>query len=136
MARQISNSDEIIDSRDVTERIGELESLISDCEAAATESGDDATAENAEYDEWRAELKALKDFAEEFENYAPDFRYGEAAIRDSYFEEYAEQLADDIGAIDKRANWPLNCIDWEKAARELQQDYTSIDFDGVTYWVR
>ena len=34
------------------------------------------------------------------------------------------------------SNWPFNCIDWEKAAEELQQDYMSIDFDGVTYWMR
>lgn len=24
----------------------------------------------------------------------------------------------------------------ERAARELQMDYTSVEFDGITYWVR
>lgn len=62
--------------------------------------------------------------------------HGESLIRDSYFEEYAEQLADDIGAIDRNAKWPVNCIDWEKAARELQYDYTEVDFDGEAYWIR
>ena len=27
-------------------------------------------------------------------------------------------------------------IDWAQAAHELQMDYTSVDFDGVTYWIR
>ena len=26
--------------------------------------------------------------------------------------------------------------DWERATRELQMDYTEVDFDGVTYWIR
>lgn len=62
--------------------------------------------------------------------------YPVTLIRDSYFEVYAEQLADDIGAIDSDAGWPLNYIDWEQAASELQIDYTTVDYDGVTYWYR
>lgn len=34
-------------------------------------------------------------------------------------EEYAENLADDIGAIDGDAKWPMMYIDWERAARDL-----------------
>jgi hypothetical protein len=57
-------------------------------------------------------------------------------IRDSYFKEYAQEFAEDIGAINKNASWPNTCIDWDQAARELQMDYTSVNFDGVTYWIR
>jgi hypothetical protein len=57
-------------------------------------------------------------------------------IRDSYFQTHAEELAEDIGAVDKAAAWPANCIDWEEATSQLQQDYTSVEFDGVTYWYR
>lgn len=81
------------------------------------------------------ELAKLKALAEEGEDYG-DWAHGEALIRDSYFQEYAEQLADDIGAINPKATWPLNCIDWEKAADELKMDYTSVEFGGVTYWMR
>jgi antirestriction protein len=49
---------------------------------------------------------------------------------------YAQDFAEDIGAIDRNAGWPLGCIDWEAAADELKSDYSSIEFDGVTYWVR
>lgn len=52
------------------------------------------------------------------------------------FEEYAQELAEDIGAIDRNSVWPNNCIDWEKAADELQYDYSSVDIDGKTYYFR
>ena len=60
------------------------------------------------------------------------------AIPDHEFEAYAEELADDLGATDSRKTlgWPLNHIDWKAAAEELQQDYSSFDFEGVTYWIR
>jgi hypothetical protein len=57
-------------------------------------------------------------------------------INESYFETYAEQFADDIGAIDAKATWPLNHIDWKAAAEDLLQDYTSLDFGGTTYYGR
>ena len=57
-------------------------------------------------------------------------------IADSYFTEYAQQLAEDIGAINPNASWPNNCIDWEHAARELQYDYSAVDIDGDRYWIR
>ncbi len=119
--REISNSDDIIDSRDVIARIEYLEGEV---------EGDNATEED------QAELKALKALAEEGEQYAPDWTFGEGLIRNSYFTEYAEQLAEGIGTIDRNASWPLSFIDWGAAAEALKQDYTSVDFDGVEYWMR
>ena len=81
------------------------------------------------------EYKALKELAEQAESYG-DWRYGETLVRDSYFANYAQQLAEDIGAVNANASWPNNCIDWEQAARELEVDYTQVDFDGVTYLIR
>ena len=52
-------------------------------------------------------------------------------IRDSYFVTYAQGFAEDIGAIPSEWTWPTTCIDWERAARELQMDYTSVQFNGV-----
>ena len=115
----ISNTDDVIDSRDVIERIEELEAelpVLSDVE--------------------RTELASLRELAREGEDFLPDWQYGAALIRDSYFTEYAQDLAEDIGAIPADASWPVYCIDWERAARELRYDYTAIDFDGVTYWAR
>lgn len=124
-----SNRDDVIDSRDVIERIEELEG-----ELEGLESLEDAATASLE-DEW-AELKALKALADEASGYADDWEYGAALVRDSHFKDYAMELADEIGAIPAGLNWPMTCIDWDQAARELQMDYTQVDFDGVAYWVR
>ena len=46
--------------------------------------------------------------------------------------EYAQDLAEQLGAYDPQAPWPTNCIDWDEAAGELGGDYFEIDVpDGV-----
>lgn len=119
----MNKGDNTIDSRDVIKRIEELHGELDD-------QPEDARDEDAA--EELAELDAL---AEEAEGCA-DWKYGETLIHDSYFEQYAEQLAEDIGAINRDAEWPLNHIDWEAAAKALQQDYTSVSFGDETYWIR
>jgi len=121
MYNEPSNSDDTIDSRAIISRISELE-----------DSEEDGTIDDDE----REELKVLKALAEEAEGYAADWRHGATLIREDYLPKYAEQLANDLGAIPDNAQWPLTCIDWDAAAHELKDDYTSLDYDGVTYWVR
>lgn len=38
-------------------------------------------------------------------------------------EDFAQEMAEDLGLIDANASWPNNCIDWEYAASELMYDY-------------
>jgi len=80
-------------------------------------------------------LVKLKALAEGASGYG-DWDDGETLIADHYFEEYAQELAEDIGAINRDASWPNNYIDWEAAARALQQDYTSVEYGDTTYWMR
>lgn len=122
--REISNSDDIIDSRDVIARIEALHEIATD-----------ETADSDERTHANNELGVLQALAEQGEGLA-DWEHGEALIRDSYFEDYARELAEDIGAVSKDQSWPNYCIDWERAARDLKMDYTSLEFDGVTYWAR
>ena len=112
----INNYLDIIDSRAVDERIDEL----------IEQEGEDPS----------EELQLLTALSSDGADYSPDWEYGVGLIRDSYFETYAQELAEDIGAIDPNAAWPTYCIDWERAAIELQMDYSCVDFDGITYWVR
>lgn len=42
-------------------------------------------------------------------------------------EDFAQDMADGMGAIDKNLNWPYTCIDWEQAASELMNDYFEVD---------
>jgi hypothetical protein len=58
-------------------------------------------------------------------------------IAEDDFAEYAEELATDLGYISDDTNrWPFNHIDWEAAADELRQDYTTITYDGDDYLIR
>lgn len=38
-------------------------------------------------------------------------------------EEFAEELADQLGLIPENNSWPNSYIDWERAARDLMMDY-------------
>lgn len=118
------NSDDTIDSRDVISRIEELEERDED-----EDKSDPLDEDEAE------ELKALKKLADQCERYG-DWEHGETLIRDDHFEVYAQQYAEDADLIPKGAGWPARCIDWKQAAEELQVDYMSVDFAGVTYWMR
>lgn len=131
---EISSFDDIIDSRDVLARMDYLRSFCED------EDGEILTPETCpEENENMAEIEEyarLASLAEDGENYASDWQYGAQLIRDSHFEDYARELAEDTGAVSRDAQWPLQHIDWEKAANELKSDYSAVEFDGVTYWVR
>ena len=116
----ISNFDDIIDSRDVLERINELVEQLPELD-----------------EDGRNELAALDALRKQGEDYAAGWDHGETLIRDSYFKEYAQELAEETGAIkNSDISWPYTCIDWDMAARDLQGDYSAIEFSGVTYWVR
>lgn len=42
-------------------------------------------------------------------------------------EDFAQELAESIGAISGTEIWPHTCVDWEWAARELMYDYCESD---------
>lgn len=65
-----------------------------------------------------------------------DWQFGATLINDDDFTEYAQDLAEDIGAINKDAGWPTGYIDWSAAADALKSDYTAVEFLGNTFWVR
>jgi antirestriction protein len=118
-----TNSDDVFDMRDAIARFEELE------QAASRDGADEA------------EFKALSELLDETKGSGGDEQwrgdwYPVTMVRDSYFKAYAEELAEELDLIPGDAKWPANCIDWEQAARELQMDYTSAEFDGVTYWYR
>lgn len=111
------------------EKFAESEDAVADAEVDLRDA-------ESEFDQdMQDELKALRELAEQGEGYG-DWAHGETLIRREYFPEYARQLADDIGAINRDAKWPLSHIDWEAAADELENDYTVIDFDGEDFLMR
>lgn len=124
----ITEFEDIIDSRDVIARIEYLESAQND--AAEDSEADPLTDDETE------ELAALKALAGQGEMYAEDWHHGEALIRESYFQTYAQEFADDVCDMRNASAWPFNHIDWEAAAEDLKTDYNEIEFNGVTYYVR
>ncbi len=120
----ISNTADTIDSRDIIERIEDLESPY-DAENGLDNISDDE----------KDELLALKCLAEEAEDCC-DWVDDVTLIHDNYFTRYAEQYAENIGTVGSADQWPVSHIDWEAAASDLQTDFSSVDYDGATYWVR
>ena len=90
-------------------------------------------------DKW-ATIESCFEFAEAFAECSYEIEVVEAALEcdiqasdigECYSgefksdEDFAMNMAEDTGAIDASANWPMNCIDWEQAAKELMYDYCS-----------
>ena len=154
MTNAISNLDDIIDSRDVIARIEELETERGDLQAAyedavseQIESMDEEAIEELkdnrdqaldaleEFDnsEEGQELTVLKALAEQGEAYAPDWKYGAQLINEDYFEEAMDEMLEDCGYIPRDLPSFLTItVDYGA----LKMDYTKLDFDGQTYYIR
>lgn len=125
-------NDQCIDSRDIQERIDELEIEQHNFEESADQP--DATWETAYPDEAK-ELSELLQLKQDVEEYNSEWKYGVALIRDDYFTEYCQDMVEDIGDLPRDVPSYI-VIDWEATADNLKMDYTEVDFDGHTYLVR
>jgi uncharacterized protein (UPF0335 family) len=131
-----SNSDDVIDSRDVIKRIEYLNDFLADLPDDVTEETYDPLEDrNGNRNDAIQERIKLRELEDEASNYAPDWRYGETLIRESYWPTYAEEMVKDIGDMPKEIPAYV-VIDWEATANNLKVDYTEVDFDGVTYLIR
>lgn len=146
--RQISNSDNMLYSRDVEKRLEELEDEKSDLESALSELKEELEGETdeeehkdikaqiesaeKELEEWGDdEYKALKAFWDDIEGYVSE---GETLIRDSHFADYAREYCNDVFGMSEIPDLLQNNINWEGVAEDLQADYSSAEWDGITYW--
>lgn len=133
----IHDTADIIDVRNIIERVEELEEARAEYDERHGTPGAWAKIDDGEPEELQALVDLLDGLAGRGGDH--DWRgdwYPVTLIRDSYFEEYAQELAADIGAIDRSARWPLTRIDWKAAAEDLQQDYCQVDYGPSTYWYR
>ena len=121
---------DVIDSRDIIDRIEELRDLLPD-NASEVMPGT-----SAQLEELRTELRTLEAVAYAGES-SPDWQYGTSLIRDSYFTEYIRELIHDCYEMPKDDSWPFRHmkIDYQAAADEARADYFELDFNGVTYLV-
>lgn len=159
----ISNSANFINVSDITERVDELREERKDHDtdraesepAYLTERDEDGNLtgisldfeNNPQQGTWEAEnpdeaeeLKQLENLLSQCQGYGGDHqwegnRYPQTLIADDYFPDYAQEFAEDIGAVSRdNAGWIV--IDWKATAEGLKRDYSSVDYDGSTYWYR
>lgn len=144
MTMDVEKYAQTIDSRDVISKVEELEDELEQAKNLLEELKENAEANEADINDLEGQILDIEgDLApiKEFDNdgaleFGPAWEDGVYLISDDYFEEFAEEFAKDIGAISSDFQWPLNCINWQEAADELKQDYSSIEFDGYTFWGR
>lgn len=161
MPREITNSDDMIDVRDVIERYEELEDerqTLTDALEETREANIETPTEDYDeiealqtardaakdaLDEWTAsddasEHAIFKTLLEELRGNGVDHQwcgdwYPITLIRDEYFEEAMDDLLEDCGDMPKNIPSYLKItVDYSA----LQMDYSSVEFDGVTYWYR
>lgn len=90
--------------------------------------------EESRSEEQKGELESLRELNDELASVGAGDSSGVLCIADNAFERHAQEAAESVhGSLE---GWPYTCIDWEKAASELQQDYTQVDVDGKTFWAR
>lgn len=128
-------------SRDIIARFDELDTIRRDLLTTLQ------WAKGSELREVKAKLRAWKMSTEghdwlrlqglihECEGYG-QWRSGETLIADEDFAQYAHDLAEDSGAMNDPRPWPLTCIDWDRAIRELKLDYMSVTYYGSIFWMR
>ena len=104
------------------EEIAEKENEIQECEF-----------EYNRYSEELAELEALK---EEIESSSDEgFEYGIQLIHENYIDDYLDELLEDCGYIPKDLpSWIK--IDWQATYDNMKEDYTEIELNGNTFYVR
>jgi hypothetical protein len=155
MNNKPTNSNDVIDSRNIIERIEELEGELQTAHEQDTEDGttnldfekwllavraDSSPAHCHELNDEVEELQELRQLAADCES-SPDWNYGETLIREDYFTDYIEELINDCYEMPKQMNsgeWPYRhmTIDFCAAAEEAKADYFEVSFFGTVYLIR
>lgn len=142
----------ILDSRDLQTRLDELQnefdswkdSLSAEKLADIKEEFEVPEGEGISDEEfnwaWEMEVgsdaEELKNLIELKDQFGREWNDGITLVRKQDFTEFAEDEADQLGLVEDSYAWPYCCIDWQKAADRLMMDYSSVDYDGDTYYYR
>lgn len=134
MTQEISNSDDMIDVRDIIARVEELREW-----RDSINPEDDGLAHSLDAEDL-SDLAMLESLLSDLKGNGGDKQWEDSwypigLIRDSYFVEAMQELVQDIGDLPKDIPGYL-VIDWDATAGNLRADYSSVEFDGITYWYR
>lgn len=126
-------SERIFDSRDAEELREELQDKADAYKAFADDPAENPEAEELTEDE--AELLAVLTRLQS--ETSSEWDHGIGFIREDEFEDYCRELASDCGYVKDGGDNPLmQCIDWAQWAELCQQDYSSTEIDGRTFYYR
>lgn len=78
-------------------------------------------------------LDALKQLRENFPGTPIEWSAGAILIKDEFFEDHIKQI---VAEQLTESAWLLPHIDWVGAVSFAIKNYLSVNFDGVTYWVK
>ena len=135
--KNYQNEHKLVKGEDVPDDIwNEYDDLERALEVCLDEVTDAETA-ISEFD--KDELETFRSVVEEGESITSEWSYGEQLIHENFFEEYAEELFRDTSCLPREVDlnsWPFSSIDWKRASEELAQDYSTIEVEGETYYVR
>ena len=118
------NLEDMINVEDLTDRIEELEDL----------QNDDYEIEDPDT---QKEFEAITALLEELQGMGGDHQwrgdwYPAYLIRDSHFKDYMDEMLEDCYDLPELPSFMTITLDYVA----LQQDYSSVEVDGVTYWCR
>ena len=121
---EINSNDDIIDVRDIIERIGEIAHDLTTYSAEA-HAHPELVEEHAAL---CAIMRDLKGNGGD-EEWRGDW-YPVTLIRDSYFKQAMDEMVADCYTLPELPSFMTVTLDYVA----LQMDYTSTEIDGVTYW--
>ena len=137
-----------LDTRDLQEQIDNLELEIEDLNEYLEDLDKDLGMCGSDFelltvqDEIEKGKEQLQDLRDELQPLLdlkaegiPDWDYGATLIPESDWEEYVEDLVKDCGYISNDVPWWI-VIDWAATADNVAADYSTVDYDGDTYYYR
>lgn len=117
---------DVLDLRDVLERIADLELQIG--------TDEEIDSDQDELADLNGFVQAIQEnFSDSIESIAVN---EPTIINGSYWVQYAQELAEDLGLIEDTLEWPACHIDWDAAAASLDMDYIRFDYKGAEYLIR
>ncbi len=111
-----------------------LDDLAKELAELEDENADEAVTLDEEGFERLEALRGLQ--AQLFNDDMAEYAENEAAmIPEEEFVDYCQEFADSVGYLSDDS--PLYYyIDWERWAKDIQRDYTKVEFEGDTYLIR
>lgn len=136
------NTEDLLDVRDIIERFEELEEERDDFVIGAPDGSETFDPEGWARDrpDDAAELALLASLLGDLKGYGGDHQwqgdwYPVTLIRRSYFVEAMQEQIEECYLGDQELPSFIE-IDWQKTADNCEQDYSSVDYDGVEYLYR